>query len=688
MIKPVLTVNVSPNLPVPLQRLQELAFDLRWSWDADCIALFRRLDPKLWRSTNHNPVQLLGLLPQERLDEAAVDASYLAHLQRVCASRNAERNSRDTWFARRAGEQPPGTCIAYFSMEFGLTESLRNYSGGLGVLSGDHLKSASDLGLPLVGVGLLYQEGYFHQYLSADGWQQESYPINDLANLPLTLMRDAQGQPLRISVSLPGRELHAVIWRVQAGRVQLFLLDSNIEENPLPEDRNLTDRLYGGDRRTRIRQEILMGIGGIRALDALGLRPTVCHMNEGHSAFLALERIRQLQHERNLSFTQARDITRASNLFTTHTPVPAGLERFEFDLVDEHFGEYSRELGLDRDEFLNLGRERVGDHELFSMPVLALHLSSGTNGVSKLHASVSRRMWHSLYPQTPVDEVPIQAITNGIHVQTWISEEMGELFDHYLDPAWRAEDWRAELWAGVDGVPDDELWRVHERQRRQLIAFTRERLRAQLLRRGFARNEAEAGSHILNPRALTIGFARRFATYKRATLIFRDVPRLKRLLCDPQRPVQLIFAGKAHPHDGGGKEFIRHIVHMTQDPELRQHIVFLQNYDMFLGRLLVQGVDVWLNNPRRPHEASGTSGMKAIYNAGLNCSILDGWWDEGYAPELGWAIGNGEEYPEHDDGHQDHVESQALYSILEKDIVPLFHERDEERACRANGSGM
>ena len=682
MIKPVVTVNVAASLPGKLERLRELAFNMRWSWDSDCQALFRRLDPDLWRKTDHNPVKLLGLLSQERLAELGEDAGFMAHLQRVCDSRDAETAGRNTWFARQYGEQPPGTCIAYFSMEFGLAEALRNYSGGLGVLSGDHLKSASDLGIPLVGVGLLYQEGYFHQYLNADGWQQESYPLNDLANLPLTLMRDEQGAPLRVSVDLPGRSLHAVIWRVQVGRVQLFLLDSNIEDNPLPEDRNLTDRLYGGDRRTRIRQEILMGIGGIRALAALGLRPTVCHMNEGHSAFLALERIRRLQREKSLSFTQALEITRAGNLFTTHTPVPAGLERFEFDLVDEHFDAYSRELGLSREEFLNLGREYVGDHEMFSMPVLAMRLSSGTNTVSQLHARVSREMWHSLYPDTPLDEVPVRNVTNGIHVQTWISEEMAGLLDQHLEPAWRAEDWRAELWQAVEDIPDDELWRVHERCRRQLVAFARERLHVQLLRRGFARSEADAGSQVLNPQALTIGFARRFATYKRATLIFRDLPRLKRLVGDPQRPVQFVFAGKAHPHDGGGKEFIRHIIHMAQDPELRPHVVFLQNYDMHVARQLVQGVDVWLNTPRRPQEASGTSGMKSIYNAGLNCSILDGWWDEGYAPELGWAIGNGEEYPPHEEGHQDHVESQALYNILEKDIVPLFYDRDGDNLPR------
>jgi starch phosphorylase len=681
MIKPVATINVVPNLPESLNRLQELAYNLRWAWDQETTSLFRRLDPELWRATEHNPVWMLGLLSQDRLNAAAEDPAFLAHLNRVCNAFDEYMKAENTWYQNQYGDVKKPV-IAYFSMEFGLAECLQNYSGGLGVLSGDHLKSASDLGLPLVGVGLLYQEGYFHQYLNADGWQQESYPINDYANLPVTLQRDANGNPIKISVPMPGRDLYAVIWKVQVGRVPLFLLDSNIPDNTRAEDRDLTDRLYGGDRRTRIRQEILVGIGGIRALEALKLRPSICHMNEGHSAFLALERIRQLMVENNLNFNQAKEIAHASQIFTTHTNVPAGLERFGFDLIDEHFTDYYRSLGLSRDEFLNLGRESMGDYDLFSMAVLALKLSAASNGVAQLHGIVSREMWRWLYPQVPENEIPLDAITNGIHVQTWISQEMSTLFDRYLDPAWRDEVWRPEIWEAVNQIPDAELWRTHARRRERLVAFARTRLRAQLENRGMPRAVIEEANEVLNPDALTIGFARRFATYKRATLIFRDIERLKRILNDPDRPVQIIFAGKAHPHDTAGKEFIRQIVNMARDADLRHKIVFLENYDMNIARYLVQGVDIWLNNPRRPKEASGTSGMKTIYNGGLNFSILDGWWAEGYNPSLGWAIGNGEEYPEHEAEHQDYVESQAFYNVLEQDIVPLFYTRGRDNFPR------
>ena len=527
-------------------------------------------------------------------------------------------------------------------MEFGLTECLQTYSGGLGILSGDHLKSASDLGLPLVGVGLLYQEGYFQQYLNADGYQQEIYPINDFANLPITQVTGSDGAPLKISVPLPGRSLYFQVWKVQVGRIPLYLLDTNIPENSRTDDRNITDRLYGGDRRQRIRQEIVLGIGGIRTLEAIGLRPSVCHMNEGHSAFLALERIRIMMAETKITFGQARELTRASNLFTTHTPVPAGLERFGYDLIDEHFGEYWGLVGLTRDEFHDIGRERIDNYDLFSMAVLAIRLASDANGVAELHGDVSRGMWQWLYPDVPNQEIPIGSVTNGVHVQTWVSREMATLFDRYLDPSWRQEEDNHDIWQTVDQIPDAELWRTHARRRERLVAFTRLRLRDQLVRRNASQRDVEAAEEVLNPDALTIGFARRFATYKRATLIFRDVERLKKLVNDPDRPVQFIFAGKAHPHDEEGKAFIRRIVNLARDPELRHSIVFLENYDMLVGRYLVQGVDVWLNNPRRPKEASGTSGMKVIYNGGLNFSTLDGWWAEAYSPEVGWGIGAGE----------------------------------------------
>lgn len=678
MVKPISRINVIPNLPEPLRRLQELAYNMRWAWDQNTIALYRRLDRDLWESTHHNPVLMLGQISQERLDAACQDPAFMAHFESACETFDEYMNDRNTWYQQKFGSLKNQPIIAYFSMEFGITECLQNYSGGLGVLSGDHLKSASDLGLPLVGVGILYQEGYFQQYLNADGYQQELYPINDYATQPVILQRKADGTPIKISVTLPGRELYAQIWKVQVGRVPLFLLDSNLPENTNAEDRNLTDRLYGGDKRTRIRQEVLMGIGGIRALEALGLRPTICHMNEGHSAFLALERIRQLMQEKGLSFNQAKEITSASHIFTTHTPVPAGLERFGFDLMDEHFTDYYRSLGLNRDEFLNLGRENMGTHELFSMAVLALKLSAGANGVAQLHGDVSRKMWNWLYPGVPEHEVPIAAVTNGIHVQTWISNEMATLFDRYLDPVWRQDEARTDVWEMVESIPDSELWRTHERRRERLVAFTRKRLRDQLIRRGSSQAEVEDADEVLNPDALTIGFARRFATYKRATLLFNNLERLSRLVNNPDRPVQIIFAGKAHPHDTAGKEFIRHIVNVARDPEFRHAIVFLENYDMNIARQLVQGVDVWLNTPQRPKEASGTSGMKVIYNGGLNCSILDGWWAEGYSHDLGWAIGSGEEYPESERDHQNFLESEALYTTLEKDIVPTFYTRGRD----------
>ncbi len=682
MVKPVAKINVVPNVPTALARLMDLANNLRWSWDHDTIALFRRIDRDLWDSTSHNPVMLLGQVDQGRLDALVQDPAFMAHYNGVIRDFDAYMSATDTWFNHKYGARHQHM-IAYFSTEFGLTECFQNYSGGLGVLSGDHLKSASDLGIPLIGVGLLYQEGYFHQYLNADGYQQESYPINDYANLPITMMRDANGSPILITVPMPGRDLYARIWRVQVGRVPLYLLDSNVAQNTRAEDRDLTDRLYGGDRRTRIRQEILMGIGGIRALEALDLRPEICHMNEGHSVFLALERARIFMGENDVNFYQARDILALSNIFTTHTPVPAGLERFGYDLIDEHFTDYYRALGLTRDEFIGLGREDMGDYELFSMPVLALNMSSRSNGVAELHGVVSRNLWQWMFPGVPESEVPISAVTNGIHVQTWMSNEMATLLDRYLNPRWRSEEWDASVWADVDSIPDTELWRTHERRRERLIAFARMRLRVQLQRKGAPQQEIDEAEEALDPDALTIGFARRFATYKRATLLFRDLERFKRLLLDADRPMQIIFAGKAHPHDQGGKELIRQIANLARQSELRHRLVFLEDYDMEIARYMVQGVDVWLNNPRRPKEASGTSGMKVIYNGGLNCSILDGWWDEGYTSEVGWAIGRGEEYPEAEADHQDQVESEALYNILEHEIVPMFYERTRDNLPRA-----
>lgn len=678
MVKPIATVTVAPKLPKALARLEDLARNMRFTWDHETISLFRRLDTDGWERVHHNPVLLLGMLTQERLEEAKVDPAFMANYDRVVATFDEYMASRTTWYDETYGSNKNKPVIAYFSMEFGLGESLPNYSGGLGILSGDHLKSSSGLHIPLVGVGLLYQEGYFQQYLNADGWQQELYPINDFSNMPLKLERDKEGNPIKINVPLPGRLLYAQIWRVQVGRTPLFLLDTNIPDNPREDDRSLTDRLYGGDKRSRIRQEIVLGIGGIRALTALGITPTVCHMNEGHSAFLVLERIRVMMLEQKISFQQAKEIVAASTVFTLHTPVPAGLERFGFDLIDEHFTDYQRELSLTRDQFHDLGRESMGSYDLFSMSVMALKMCYGANGVAQLHGDVSREMWNWMYPNLPEAEVPIGAVTNGIHVQTWLSREMGTLFDRYLDPNWRKRDYRKDVWQGIENVPDSELWRTHSRRRERLVAFCRSKLKAQLTNRGASPAELATADEILNPDALTIGFARRFATYKRATLIFQDLERLDRMVNNPDRPVQFIFAGKAHPHDNEGKAYIREIVRVANMPQFRHAIVFLENYDMNVARYMVQGSDIWLNNPRRPKEASGTSGMKAIYNGCINFSILDGWWDEAYTPEVGWGIGNGETYPDSQGDAQDRIEGEALLNVLEKDIIVKFYNQGRD----------
>jgi len=684
-MRPSHTFRVIPALPSKLERVRELAHNVWWSWNHEAIGLFRRLDRDLWETTGHNPVLMLGSIRQERLEQMAEDDGFLAHTDRVCRLFDRYLASESTWYSKAFGETAQTVAsggaehrIAYFSAEFGLTESLGIYAGGLGILAGDHLKSASDLGLPLVAVGLLYQQGYFRQYLNPDGWQQELYPDNDFYNLPLTLERQLSGAPLLVEIQYPGRVVKAKVWRAQVGRVPLYLLDTNIEDNR-PEDRDITDQLYGGDDEMRIRQEIVLGIGGIRALEALGLRPTVCHMNEGHSAFLALERIRLLMEEHNLTFAEAREAATAGHVFTTHTPVPAGIDWFRPDLVDRYFSHYYPSLGLSRDQFLGLGRTDPSDaNGYFCMAILAMRLANRTNGVSQLHGRVSREMWREVWPQLPSSEIPIIGITNGIHPRSWISHDMADLYDRYLGPRWIERP--AELSDGqrVMRIPDEELWRTHERRRERLVAFARKRLRTQLEQRGSRPSEIRLAEEVLDPEALTIGFARRFATYKRATLLFRDIERLARIAGDRDRPVQIIFAGKAHPKDNPGKELIRQIIHHARRLEFRNRIVFIEDYDMTVARYLLQGVDVWLNTPRRPHEASGTSGMKATANGALNLSVLDGWWAEAYTPETGWAIGLGEEYADDQVDYQDEVEANALYDLLEKEIVPLFYDRSRD----------
>lgn len=672
------TYTVVPSLPRPLVRLRELAYNYWWGWNADAWEVFRRLDTDLWEQVNHNPIRLLSQLGQKRLEQAAADTAYLAHVDRVLDRFYIYLTGR-TWFEENHADLKDAR-IAYFSMEFGLHECLPIYSGGLGVLAGDHLKSASDLGLPLTAVGLLYRQGYFQQRLTNDGWQLEEYPSLEFHEYPLTEVLDEAGKKIIIDVMVGPHNVKVACWKAQVGRIPLYLLDTDLSDNA-PRDREITHRLYHGGDEDRIRQEIVLGIGGIRMLDRLGITPDVCHMNEGHSAFLSLERIRQRMEKDGLDFGTAREVMAPSHVFTTHTPVPAGIDRFSDDLIDRYLDNERRALGISAADIRALGKVNPADPaDTFSMAVLGLRLAGATNGVSKLHGEVSRGMWQHVWPAAPVDELPIGSVTNGIHIPTWLSVEMSDLLERYLGPDWGDNPVDHEVWKRVNEIPDLELWRTHERRRERLISFTRQRLREQLRHRGAPPAELKAAEEILDPEALTIGFARRFAPYKRATLLFRDVKRLQALLGNRDKPVQIVFAGKAHPRDERGKELIKQILATARNPEFRRQLVFVENYDMNVARHLVQGCDVWLNNPIRPREASGTSGMKVCPNGGINLSVLDGWWPEAYDGENGWAIGDGKVYE--DPAYQDYMESEALYDLLEKEVIPLFYERGADGVPR------
>ncbi|TVP56853.1 MAG: glycosyltransferase family 1 protein [Nodularia sp. (in: Bacteria)] len=670
-MQPIRTFNVSPSLPSRLEPLRQLAYNLHWDWNVESKDLFRRLDTDLWESSRHNPVLMLGTISQARLLEVVEDEGFLAQMDR--AARQLEDYLQErTWYQKQRSQKPK-ECYAYFSAEFGLVDCLPVYSGGLGVLAGDHLKSASDLGLPLVGVGLLYQQGYFAQYLNADGWQQERYPMNDFYNMPLHLERNADGSELRIAVDYPGRKVYARVWRVQVGMVPLYMLDTNIEPNN-PYDHDITDQLYGGDIDMRIHQEIMLGIGGVQMLKALGYDVTAYHMNEGHAAFSALERIRILIQEAGLSYDQAKQVVASSNIFTTHTPVPAGIDLFSPDKITYYLGYYAEIFGLPKEQFLGLGRENTGDLSApFSMAVLALKMATFSNGVAQLHGVVSRQMFQGLWKKVPVEEVPIAAITNGVHARSCVAKSTQELYDRYLGPNWSSAAPDSSLWDRIDTIPDEELWRNHERCRLEMVVYVREHLVKHLRDRGASASEIDQAQEVLDPNVLTIGFARRFATYKRATLWMRDLDRIKRILLNNKhRKVQFVIAGKAHPKDIPGKELIRDINHFIHEQNLEKQVVFVPNYDIHIARLMVAGCDVWLNTPRRPREASGTSGMKAAMNGLPNLSVLDGWWDEADYVRTGWSIGHGENYD--DPNYQDEVEANALYELLEKEVVPLFYE--------------
>lgn len=669
-------VAVYPAPDTRIARLTELAYNLWWSWNPAAQALYMEIDPALWKRVNHNPVKFLRLVSQRRLTEVAQDSTYLARYEAVMAAFDAYMQPKPgrTWYAREHGHLR-GRTIAYFSAEFGLHESLPIYSGGLGILAGDQCKTASDLDLPFVGVGFLYPQGYFQQRIDADGRQQAIYEKLDFAEVPATPALGMDGQQVVIHVELPGRRVYAKVWRIQVGRVPIFLMDTDVEHNA-PGDRELSARLYGGDQQMRISQEIVLGIGGVRALRALGVQPSVWHMNEGHAAFLQLERIRELVQGQNLSFDAALWAARSDTLFTTHTPVPAGNDSFSYDLMDRFFGSFWGTMGLSRERFLDLGRFEYGWGPQFSMTVLALRTAGLANGVSRLHGEVSRRMWRSLWPEVPEPEIPISHVTNGVHTDSWAHPGLTALLDEYLGPDWRDGIDQRAIWAKVAEIPDAALWTQHNQAKAEMIALVRERVAAQLLRVGASPFEVNAAAVALDPQALTIGFARRFATYKRATLLFRDPERTKRLLNDPQRPVQIVFSGKAHPADEPGKAFIQQIYQLSKQPGFAGKVLFVEDYDANIARHLVAGVDLWLNNPRRPLEASGTSGEKAGLNGVPNFSVLDGWWSEGFDGANGWAIGAEREYS--NEAAQDEADALSLYASLENQIVPLFFQRDDQ----------
>ncbi|MBN1979415.1 MAG: alpha-glucan family phosphorylase [Anaerolineae bacterium] len=669
---------LSEKIPARIARLEELAYNFWWSWHRGSRDLFKMLDRTLWRSTGHNPVKMLREVPRDHLDEFAADPLFLRQYDAVLMALDADLNNGHLWFPS-AYPDLTASPIAYFSAEFGLHRSLPIYSGGLGVLAGDHCKEASDIGLPLLAVGFLYEMGYFRQTLTSDGWQEAVYPVFETKEAAIReVMCDDEGKDcLFVPVEVGDREVQLQVWRVQAGRVNFYLMDAHHDLNK-PWDQELTARLYGGDQEMRIQQEIVLGIGGMRVLRALGVDPAVYHLNEGHSSFLALERAREMV-EAGKSFEEACQIISDTTHFTTHTPVPAGHDVFPFNLVERYFYNYWPRLGLGREEFMELGCANK-DCNGFNMTVLALHMAGQSNGVSKLHGEVSRQMWQAVWPEKQVGEVPITYVTNGIHVPSWVGDAMNAIYRKHLGPDWIEQQDNLALWERIIDVPDEDLWAAHMHLKRKLMSLIRELARRARVERRDPEQVLTSGT-LLDPEALVIGFARRFATYKRATLIFHDVDRLKRLLHNEYRPVQFIFAGKAHPADDGGKRLIQHIYNAARDPSMGGRIAFIEDYDMRVARYLVQGVDVWLNNPRRPHEASGTSGQKAAINGVLNLSILDGWWAEGYNGANGWAIDAGQEEFE-SEWAQDTAEAEALYNLLEDEVAPLFYKRDADDVPR------
>lgn len=666
-------ISVTAVIPEELSKLREIAYNLWWSWNSEAIDLYREIDLALWEKLGKNPVRFLKEVSQKKLDLKTKDPDYMKRYHQVVKNFEAYMGETDTWFNRNFPDMK-NHMVAYFSAEYGLNEVLPIYSGGLGVLSGDHCKSASDLGIPFTPIGLFYKQGYFSQHINREGWQETIFTDLNTSNLPVKPALNHKGEQIMINVELPGRVVYAKIWQVKIGRVNLYLIDTDVEQNS-SHDRGLTARLYGGDQETRIQQEIFLGIGGSKVLDALGINATVYHMNEGHSSFLGLELIRKLVQNNKIPFRQAKEIISSSVIFTTHTPVPAGNDVFPLEMIDRYFGNYWPSLGISRHEFLDLGL-KIGDHQNFNMTVLALTLAGQKNGVSELHGAVSRNIFKNVWPGIPEEEVPIGHITNGIHTLTWLSPSIKYLYDKYLDKDWENRLYENSVWDKVDQIPDEELWKTHCVLKTKMIGYVREKLKEQRLKNGESMESVREVDTLLDSNALTIGFARRFATYKRANLIFRDVARIQKILNNPEMPMQIIFAGKAHPADGPAHEIIKNINDIARQEGFKGKVIIVENYNMTLARNLVQGVDVWLNNPRRPLEASGTSGQKVCINGIINFSVLDGWWCEGYNGKNGWAIGDDTFYD--NEYYQDNADSDSIYNILEKHILPIYYDRNEK----------
>ena len=670
-------ITVNPQLPKRIEKLSEISNNLWWSWNTEFLRLFKIIDRDLWETCEKNPVKFLKLVSQDRLEQITKNTEFLKEYDKLSKEFEDYMNSKNTWFSNKYPENK-NDLIAYFSAEYGLDQTIPIYSGGLGILSGDHLKSASDLGIPLVAVGLLYKNGYFHQKINGYGDQEEEYNNIELSNLPINPVKDSNGEELTIYVKLEKRKVYLKVWQINVGRIKLYLLDSDIDQNN-QEDREITLRLYGGDQEMRIKQEIILGMGGTNLLTrALKLNPTIYHMNEGHSAFLILELIKNIIKEKQVSFEVAKDIASSKTVFTTHTPVPAGNDIFPIELVEKYFKEFWPRLGLDREAFLKLGMKPCKELEHgFNMGILALKVAGKKNGVSKLHGAVSRELFGDVWPEIAANESPITYVTNGIHTCSWLAPSLKELYNKYLIPYWQDNIHNDEVWKNINNIPNKELWEIHRQRKIKLLDIVKENTTNRLRRSGYNYEEINDITSKLNSDVLTIGFSRRFATYKRATLIFKDLERITQILNNQDKPVQLIFAGKAHPADKEGKDLIKRIHEISMMPQFKGKIFILENYNIAMSRYLVSGVDVWLNNPRRPMEASGTSGQNASVNGVINFSVLDGWWAEGYNQENGWTIGTNAEYDSYEE--QDIADSQSMYHTLETKIIPMYYDRNEDK---------